>query len=292
MVQAGGAATRPAGRVLSLDFSDDTALRELGAGRFEATITDRWWIVTGPNGGLLAALLLRATEAVVAERRPELAPRILTVQYLAGPQEGPVRLDAAIEREGRRVAFTTVTMTQGERTICQAKVTFAAALGDEFDVADQVMPAVPAPADCPQHDRRASYGNARTRWERRDVRLDEPGTIAGWLRLDPPVPVDAAVLALMCDNLPPSLRAHEPDPELAERLHTTTIELSVYFRRATLDLEPDAHCLTVLRSASAVDGLHQEEAEVWSPDGRLLATSRQLALVFRRPASSTSSSDS
>lgn len=275
-----------------MDFLDDIALRARGDGRFEADLTDRWWIVTGPNGGLLAALLLRATQALLADRRPELAPRILTVQYLAGPQVGPVLLDAAVEREGRRVAFTTVTMTQQDRPLCQAKVTFAAPLGDEFDVSDQVMPNVPAPADSPLHDRSRSYGNARTRWERREVSLGEPGTVAGWLRLDPPVPLDAAVLALMCDNLPPSLRGHEPDPDLAERLHTTTIELTVYFRRARLDLPPDAHCLTVLRSASAVEGLHQEDAEVWSPDGRLLATSRQLALVFRRPASSTSSSES
>jgi acyl-CoA thioesterase len=97
------------------------------------------------------------------------------------------------------------------------------------------------------------------------------------------VPVDAAVLALMCDNLPPSLRSHEPDPDLAERLHTTTIEMSVYLRRAEVAVAADEHCLTVLRSASAVEGLHEEAAEVWSPDGRLLATSRQLALVFRRP---------
>ena len=41
-----------------MDLADDTALRALDEdGAYEATLSDRWWIVTGPNGGLLAALL-------------------------------------------------------------------------------------------------------------------------------------------------------------------------------------------------------------------------------------------
>jgi len=58
--------------------------------------------------------------------------------------------------------------------------------------------------------------------------------------------------------------------------------MTVYFRRPDTGLDPDDECLVLLRSASVVDGLHQEEGEVWSADGRLLATSRQLALVFVR----------
>ncbi len=269
-----------------MDFRDDTALRplEVGDGAFEADITDRWWIVTGPNGGLLAALLLRAAQQVVAERRPELAARILTVQFLAGPQLGPVRLEVGVEREGRRVAFATVAMTQAGRTLCQAKVTFVADLGGHFDVEDHTMPPTPPLEQCRWLDPEASYGNARKRWDRREVSDSPPGTVASWLRLEPPVPVDAAVLALMCDNLPPSVRSREPDRARAERLHSTTIEMTFYFRRAAIELRPQDHCLVVLRSASVLDGLHQEEGEVWSPDGRLLATSRQLALIFLRDA--------
>ncbi len=278
-----------------MDFRDDTALQRLAEpGAYEATLTDRWWIVTGPNGGLLAALLLHAVEDQVRSRRPELRPRILTVQFLSGPVQGPVRIGTALEKDGRRVCFASAVMTQGDRVICQAKVTLAASMGDEFDLSDHVMLPVPPPADCPVLDPAATYGNARKRWQRRDVPVvpvdgaaagttgGTAGLVAGWMRLDPPVPVDAAVLALMCDNLPPSLRANIADPELAERTHTTTIEMTVYFRRPDPGLSPTDECLVVLRSASVVDGLHQEEGEVWSADGRLLATSRQLALVFLR----------
>ncbi len=270
-----------------MDFRDDTALQRLDEpDAYEATLTDRWWIVTGPNGGLLAALLLRAVEDQVRSRRPELWPRILTVQFLSGPLQGPVRIETAIDKDGRRVCFASAVMTQGDRVICQAKVTLAASMGDEFDLSDHVMLSVPPPADCSVLDPADTYGNARKRWQRREVPAPPAGamagTTAGWMRLEPPVPVDAAVLALMCDNLPPSLRANIADPELAERTHTTTIEMTVYFRRPDPGLSPTDECLVVLRSASVVDGLHQEEGEVWSADGRLLATSRQLALVFLR----------
>ena len=265
-----------------MDLADDLALRALDEpGCFEAVLTDRWWIVTGPNGGLLAALLLRAVQAL-AGARPELAPRILTVQFLNGPAQGPVHIRATIDKDGRRICFASAVMTQGGRPICRARVTLAASLGTGFDLSDHATPAVPPPSDCPVLDPAATYGNARTRWQRRDVVAGEPGEVAGWLRLDPPAPVDAAVLALMCDNLPPSLRGHVADPDLAERTHTTTIEMTVYFRRPDTGLDPDDECLVLLRSASVVDGLHQEEGEVWSADGRLLATSRQLALVFVR----------
>ena len=80
-----------------MDFLDDTALVPLGPGRFEAAINRRWWIVLGPNGGLLAALLLRAAQATVT--RADLVPRTMTIQYLAAPVEGPVTLAATVERE-------------------------------------------------------------------------------------------------------------------------------------------------------------------------------------------------
>lgn len=268
-----------------VDFNDDIALRAgEGPGRFEAEITDRWWIVTGPNGGLLAALLLRAAQRVVAGDRPELVARILTVQFLSGPEVGPVQLQVHLDKDGRRVCFASVAMTQGNRLICQAKVTLVAPLGNEFDLVDLLMPPAPPPDRCPVLPADVTYGNARTRWQRRDVDLGRPDAVCGWLRLDPPVPIDAAVLALMCDNLPPSLRGHVAlvDVDLAERTHTTSIEMTTYFRCAEIGLAPTAECLVLLRSATVSDGLHQEDGEVWSPDGRLLATSRQLALVFRR----------
>jgi hypothetical protein len=101
--------------------------------------------------------------------------------------------------------------------------------------------------------------------------------LAGWLRLEPPEPVDAAVLALMCDNWPPTARYLAAD----EAVHTITLQLTVYFRARPIDVAAQEHCLIVLRPGGTIGGVHQEDGEVWSADGRVLATSRQVALVYR-----------
>ena len=66
-------------------FDRETAITKLGDGRYSATMATSWWVVRGPNGGYLAAIILRAlTDAVDdPERTPALA-------------DGPLR-----ERAGR-----------------------------------------------------------------------------------------------------------------------------------------------------------------------------------------------
>jgi hypothetical protein len=44
-------------------FERDTAVAALGDGAFEAHLDTGWWIIAGPNGGYLAAIVLRALDA-------------------------------------------------------------------------------------------------------------------------------------------------------------------------------------------------------------------------------------
>src|SRR5690349_5691257 len=46
------------------EFDTDTALSPKGDGVFEGTVTDRWMIGGGPNGGYIASFLMRAFTAV------------------------------------------------------------------------------------------------------------------------------------------------------------------------------------------------------------------------------------
>ena len=61
-----------------------------------------------------------------------------------------------------------------------------------------------------------------------------------------------------------------------------TLDYTVHFR-APLPLQdgsPEDLHLAVFHSALARDGFFEEDGELWSPSGELLAQSRQLALIL------------
>jgi hypothetical protein len=64
-------------------FALDTAVTALGNHRYRASI-DPAWRVERPNGGYVAAILLRAVTTELAD--PERAPRSVTVHTCARPR--------------------------------------------------------------------------------------------------------------------------------------------------------------------------------------------------------------
>ncbi len=63
-------------------FAQDAAVAPVGDGRYTARIDRGWWIQRGPNGGYLAAIVLRAILAEVAD--PERRPRSLALLLAPG----------------------------------------------------------------------------------------------------------------------------------------------------------------------------------------------------------------
>src|SRR3954470_22211200 len=99
-------------------FERDTSVREIDAGIFEGHVNRDWWIVFGPNGGFLAAMLVKAMAATVDDHAR--MPRSLTIHYTAAPAEGPVRIRPVIERAGRSLTTVSARMEQGDRLIALA----------------------------------------------------------------------------------------------------------------------------------------------------------------------------
>ncbi|MET0810948.1 MAG: thioesterase family protein, partial [Thermoleophilaceae bacterium] len=93
----------------------------------------------------------------------------------------------------------------------------------------------------------------------------------GWLRLRTRRQVDAASLVAFCDSWFPSIFAVAREP-----LAVPTLELTVHLR-VSRPLPPD-WVLGRFSTRTARDGFLEEDGEIYSRDGRLLAQSRQLAL--------------
>jgi acyl-CoA thioesterase len=261
------------------EFDRATAVAPLGDGAWQAVCDPGWWAGRGPNGGYLAAIVLRAMIAQLGDASRE--PRSLTCHYLRPPAQGPVRVDVKAERSGRAMSTLTARMSQDGRDCILALAAFGIDVPApaEFTAAP---PAVPGPEEIEPVRARGSGLSIVERFEVRPALgagmlagADEALT-GGWLRFAEPRPTDAVALAMFADGWFPSpwVRLREPVP-------APTIDLTVHFRApaAAAALEPEEPVLAVFRSGTAAAGFFEEDGELWSRDGVLLAQSRQLALL-------------
>jgi acyl-CoA thioesterase len=102
----------------------------------------------------------------------------------------------------------------------------------------------------------------------------EAALTGGWIAFaDGPQALDAPALAMLTDAWLPA-----PFARLSEPVGAPTIDLTIHFRAPELVVgEP---VLAVFRSRFAHAGFFEEDGELWSADGRLLAQSRQLGLLL------------
>ena len=264
-------------------FDRETAITKIADGTYTASMATSWWVVRGPNGGYLAAVILRALTDAVDD--PDRTPRSLTVHYASSPGEGDVQLFTVLERVGRSLTTCTCRMEQDGKLVALAVAAFSKPRpGPEF--CDIVMPQVPGPenyvpAKAPR-DAPAIATRYETRWAIGHPPV--PGTptgaravAGGWIRLPELRPVDALLAAAITDGwLPPTFsRIQEP-------VVVPTVDLTIHFRAELPHpgLPDDAFVLATFQTTVAADGFLEEDGEIWAPDGTLLAQSRQLATIL------------
>jgi acyl-CoA thioesterase len=262
------------------EFDRATAVTPLGDGAWAADIDEGWFAGRGPNGGYLAATVLRA---MVAELRdPAREPRSLTCHYLRPPAAGPARIDVTVERSGRATSTLTARLAQDGRECVLGVAAFGIGVPAPADYAG-APPAVPGPDEVPAADNSGSGLSIVSRFEVRPALggamfagADEALT-GGWLRFSDARGTDAVALAMFADAWFPA-----PWVRLRGPVAAPTIDLTVHFRgpRAASALAPGEPVLAVFRSTTAADGFFEEDGELWSADGVLLAHSRQLALLL------------
>lgn len=260
-------------------FDEDTALERVGDNTFLGRAGAAWWIDRGPNGGYLASIILKAlTVSVDDDAR---APRSLTIHYLRHADEGPLRIETAVERRGRSLTTLSARMYQADRYVAIALGSFSAPW-DGIEYHDATMPQVPAPDDVPELS--APRGvlprfadNFEYRWAINDLPFasGDRARAGAWMRLREPRVVDDLLIATLADGCPPSVFARLDRPVPAP-----TIDLTIHFRAVPrAGTSPGAWALAMFESRVGADGFFEEDGEIWSPDGVLLAQSRQLALL-------------
>jgi acyl-CoA thioesterase len=261
-------------------FDRDTQLTLVAPGVYDANVDRGWWVARGPNGGFVAALLVRAMEQACSDPARQL--RSLTIHYVRPPSEGAARVETRVERVGGSLTTLSARLLQGGALQALALAAFSKPRATpSFHHA--VMPEVPPPeAISPRRDARVPI---HARYEQRwaigpryfDGARGREAVTGGWIRLaEGTRTIDAALLAAYADAWPPSVFATSELPMMPGGV--PTVDLTVHIR-ATLPL-PDDFVLASFRTREVAGGFLEEDGEIWSRDGRLLAHSRQLGVVL------------
>jgi hypothetical protein len=124
------------------------------------------------------------------------------------------------------------------------------------------------------------------RWENRIVRggfpLEATGeaVITRWIRLPEGRVVDGLVAAAITDAVIPAVFGR-----VEEQIIVPTVDLTIHFRSSLplADAEPDDYALADFRTNVVAEGFLEEDGQIWSRDGVLLAQSRQLAAILPMP---------
>lgn len=261
----------------------DTAVARVDDATFQARIDPGWFVVRGPNGGYLAAIILRALEARVGD--PRRAARSLTVHFVAPSDAGDVLITTSVEHEGRSLTSCSARVTQDDRLVALAVAACSAPRpGPSF--CDLEPPEVPPPHSLSKTVPFPEAPPIASRWDTRWAigRPPEPGAprarhavAGGWIRCEEPQLLDPPAVAAVTDAWLPAIFTR-----VDESLFVPTIDLTVHFRSSLPHpgLAAGDFVLSVFRTTVTADGFMEEDGEVWSADGTLLAQSRQLAATI------------
>ncbi len=257
--------------------SDDLA-------HFDTFVSNSWSIGDNPNGGYLAASSLRA----LAQLTQQPDPLSVSTHFLrpgSGGEPGEIR--TRLIRPGRRSTTASSELHQGGKQ----RLHMVAAFGDlgpsdgteSSDLPGLTIPPVslPEPENCV--DRRSlEQGVELPILDRLDVRVDPQWAVAGasdraevsgWIRFGDGRPVDSIALVLFADAFPPSVFSL-----LGTIGWVPTLELTVHVRRRPAPGWIRARFTTEDLS----NDMLVESGELWDSAGRLVARSRQLALLLQR----------
>jgi len=254
---------------------------------YDAQLDEGWRIGAGINGGLLLATLGNAMRHTFPA--PHRDPFSISAYYLSASRPGPATVRTHVLRTGRATTTGQAALSQPEAGGEVERIRAIAAFGGLAALPDDVRTTA-VPPDLPPPERCVSTADAPPAFleqaellRRLDLRLDpscvgwavgEPsgrGEIRGWLRMADGREPDPLLLLLAVDSLPPV------SFDLGLLGWTPTLELTAHVRAA-----PAPGWLLVRHATrNLAGGLLEEDAEVWDSAGRLVAQSRQLALVPR-----------
>ena len=275
----------------SVERADGPSTQKAESSLYSAGIASGWDIMGNANGGYLLATVARACSLELG--RPD--PVSVSAHYLSPGTPGSASVEVEPQREGRRfsVAAARLLDTDGKPLL--------STLGAFSDLSDATGPlqieaepprlpspdecvGAPPPPDAPLEGDADGAPPAPNFMHKVDLRLhpEDAGfrdgrpsgnaRVRGWFRFADGSEVDTIALLCVLDAFPPTV--FNSNLPIA---WVPTLELTAHVR-----CRPAPGWLACEFTTRVVSsGFLEEDGLVWDSEGRLVAQSRQLALVPR-----------
>jgi acyl-CoA thioesterase len=267
-----------------MTFADAVAVRSRSRGRYVGQVPPHWDIAGAANGGYLMALVANA----VLHDTGATDPVTVTAHYLAPARPGAVEVEVSQVRAGRRLSTAQARLVDSAGQPLVAALATVGSL-DELagsastpELVDAKPPSLPPLGQCVLVEPTETFpppfmGQVRVRLQPEvggffAGRPSGRPEMRGWFSLPGEPVLGSLALLLAADAFPPTV--FNSNLPIA---WTPTVELTVQVRA-----RPTSGALRCSFSTRFVTGGYLEaDGEIWDADGRLLALSRQLALVPR-----------
>lgn len=262
-------------------FREATSVEAVEEGLWRANLAENWDIVGNTNGGYMQAISARASSMAVGGRDPV----SVTGHFTRPGHTGQVTVETEVVRHGRRFSVVRARMTQDDSTILETLGTYAdpAVHKDEILLSDVPPPDMPPPDRCLPIVPATEEPFPPPIFGQLDIRVDpefatgffsgavqSAPLVEGWFHLKEDEKLDPFALILSSDAFPPTaFAANFPIG------WTPTLELTVHIR----DPRAEGWLRCQFKSHFITGGYIEEDGLFWDEDDRLVAQSRQLALV-------------
>jgi acyl-CoA thioesterase len=241
---------------------------------------DAYWNFAGPFGGYTAALLMRA----VMEDTRRLGPPVAqTVNYCGAMTKGTFSIGVRLTRSGKATQHWSLELHQDGAVAATASIV-CANRRETFAHATTRCPNAPNAYDVPP-----LTSDGRLPWlARYDFRFIEGGPNFGatpktstdvggsrtqlWLKDAPDRPLDYVSISALCDCF--ILRLIQMRGTMVPM---STVSMTSYFHALPDELarHGTAHLLGIADAKRFEANFHDQSVELWSADGKLLASGMQ-----------------
>jgi len=277
-------------------FAEDVIVHSVGTGRYRGELDHSWDLVAAPQGGMAAALALRAAAAEIKDTGHVL--RTCTAVFAGQVSAGVLEIDVTVLRRGRTATQVASTIRNEGAT---AGATVLAVFGSSREgpsFVDVTPPEVPKPSECRSYrdplppgvepmepfpfwchvEGRAALGHPP--WEEHEPTCSD---VATWLRFDdPPRLADGSLDPLgvitLADRMPGCI--DERIGHRGPRWFAPSADLTVHL------LEPlrTEWVLAHDRARWADNGWASAESTLWDEAGLLVAYATQMMLFTYLPS--------